>query len=438
MISTASPMASPPPNLTLTERDRRWRLVRSAMAEAEVDCLLSLADSHARTVFQPDTRYLTTAGGSGERGLSCVCPLDGDVVLITKRAERWPTARDWVTMRDSGGVVAPVVDQLRQTILPRRRVAITGGFGPDSAPEDVVAALHDTFPDVTWVDFATQMQAIRAVKSAEEIALLRHSTAIVERAIEQTVAQAQPGASDQAVWGAMIGELCRAGSEIPTYSQWGSGMRPIALAQATHATLHRGYLIVNEIEAVYAGYHARGLQPIAVQDCDPVFKELFALEAGFWETCRAELRLGRPLGEVAAACEAAAAAMLPATSRYKNPSGRLILHGLGLGHDLPEFAGHATEANSVVPEGAVFVLQPSLRIELGNRRYEATWGDSVVMRATGPERLGKRPPGLAIAPTRAGLPQYTPRSAAENCHPEAAAEGSVPSVTANERILRLQ
>ena len=61
---------------------------------------------------------------------------------------------------------------------------------------------------------------------------------------------AKPGAKDYEVWGAMIGELCRGGSELPFHTHWGSGIRPTTLTRPTHATLQRGHLIVNEIEAV--------------------------------------------------------------------------------------------------------------------------------------------------------------------------------------------
>ena len=43
-----------------------------------------------------------------------------------------------------------------------------------------------------------------------------------------------------------------------------------------------------------------------------------------------------------------------------------------------------------------FVFKPSVQVEAANRRYVATWGDTVVMTERGPQRLGTRPPGLII------------------------------------------
>src|SRR5437870_869173 len=80
--------------------------------------------------------------------------------------------------------------------------------------------------------------------------------------------------------------------------QWGSGPRPTTLTRPTHGELHRGHLIVNEIEAAYGGYHAQGVQPIAIQDCDPVYKDLYARHAEYWQRCFDALRVGRTVREV--------------------------------------------------------------------------------------------------------------------------------------------
>jgi len=85
------------------------------------------------------------------------------------------------------------------------------------------------------------------------------------------------------VWGAMIGEICMGGSELPFHNHWGSGAHPVTLTRPSHATLERGHLLVNEIEAAYAGYHAQQVQPFAVQDCDPVEKDVDAIHAEWWQ-----------------------------------------------------------------------------------------------------------------------------------------------------------
>jgi len=65
---------------------------------------------------------------------------------------------------------------------------------------------------------------------------------------------ARPGAKDYEAWGAAISEIVMGGSELPFHNHWGSGLHPYTLTRASHATLERGYVMVNEIEAAYGGW----------------------------------------------------------------------------------------------------------------------------------------------------------------------------------------
>ena len=67
------------PRLSLAERDRRYALVRAAMAENGLDCILAPENTGEWDACQPDIRYLTTIGGGGTaaaaifpaRGIPC-------------------------------------------------------------------------------------------------------------------------------------------------------------------------------------------------------------------------------------------------------------------------------------------------------------------------------------------------------------------------------
>lgn len=392
------------PTFSLQERDRRWSLVREAMERENVDCLITPNNSGHSGHFQAESRYLTRCGGDAD--IACVFPLEGEVTLIATRCENWRETQDWVSdLREAHGAHGQTTAQrLREVTLPRRRVGIVGLGGYVRAPEGIVLhgfmqALTEAFPAVEWVDFTNQLQGIRMVKSDEEVGFLARSTELVERAIRRIEQVARPGIKDYEVWGAMIGEICKGGSELPFHTHWGSGIRPTTLTRPTHGTLHRGHLIVNEIEAAFGGYHAQGVQPFAIQDCDVVYKDLYAMHADYWQRCFEEVRIGRTVGEVDEQCRAFAAAILPVGSRYAKPSGRLAMHGRGLGSDAPLVTGsgrgEATMAQVFAP-GWAFVFKPNLQVDAANRRYSAGWGDTVVMTEQGPRRLGSRPPGLII------------------------------------------
>ena len=144
--------------------------------------------------------------------------------------------------------------------------------------------------------------------------------------------------------------------------------------------------------------HAQGVQPFAVEDCDPVYKDLYAMHAEYWQRCFDAIQPGRTVGEIDEFCRSNAAEILPAGSTYRNPGGQLAMHGRGLGSDGPLVTGgrEQTQYDAVFTPGWAFVFKPGIRFEAGGRRYSGSWGDTVVVTEQGSKRLGKRPVGLMI------------------------------------------
>jgi len=393
------------PRFSHAERDRRWNLVRQAMERENVDCVIAPNNTGHSTHFQAEARYLSHVGGGGDADIACVFPLQGDVAAVATSAERWRDVQDWVSdLREARRAYgAAAAKKLREVPLPHKRVGIVGLGDYVRAPEGTVLhgfmnALMAAFPDVEWVDFSKQMSAIRIIKSQEEIAFLAKSMELIERAVERVKEVAVPGAKDYEAWGAMVSAIVMGGSEIPFHQHWGTGLHPQTLTRPSHGTLERGYLIVNEIEAAYGGYHAQGVQPFAVQDCDPIYKDLYAMHAEYWQRCFEMLRVGRSVREIDDFCTSNGAEVLPSGSKYSNATGSLNMHGRGLGSDAPLVTGgrEQTEYDAVCKPGWAFVFKPSISFDAGGRRYSGSWGDTVVITEQGPKRLGQRPPGLVF------------------------------------------
>lgn len=392
------------PRFSHAERDRRWSAVRKLMAEKEIDCLVAPNNTGHSTHFQAEARWLSHVGGGGDADIACVFPMEGEVAAVATSHDRWREVQDWVTdLREARRAYgAGVVGKLKEVPLPHKRVAIVGLGDYIRAPEGIVLygfmkALTDAFPDVEWVDFTYEMQGLRMVKSAEEIAFLTRSTEIIEKAVERVREVAKPGVPDYQVWGAMIGEIAMNGSEIPVHNHWGTGLNPHTLTRPSHGTLERGYVIVNEIEAAYGGYHAQQVQPFAVQDCDPIKKDVQQIHADFWQKCCEGLKLGMTVREAQQMCFDNGAEILPPGSKYENPKGGFTMHGRGLGSDGPLVTGgEQADWDARFTPGWCFVFKPGLSVEREGRRYSASWGDTIAITEQGPRRLGKRAPGLVI------------------------------------------
>lgn len=95
-----------------------------------------------------------------------------------------------------------------------RRLGIRAGrLGLDAAPWQWHAALTDKFPHLEVVDVQSDLLRLRAIKSQDEVALLRQAAKVASEAVTRGLSVAQEGAREDDILGAAMGELYRQGSE---------------------------------------------------------------------------------------------------------------------------------------------------------------------------------------------------------------------------------
>ena len=106
------------------------------------------------------------------------------------------------------------------------------------------------------------MQEIRAIKSAEEVALLEHSAAITEKTIDAMIENVNPGVSEKELYGAMVHAMLANGGELPTlfFLSAGPGITNSSFVP-TDYRIQKNDRLINEIEAKYAGYAAQAVAP---------------------------------------------------------------------------------------------------------------------------------------------------------------------------------
>ena len=182
------------PQLSLEERDRRYKKVRTEMARSNIDCLLLPANTGRWEQLQADSRYLTSIGGFATEVFT-VFPLEGEVTAyIFNRAGWWKQAQNWAKdVRDGRNRWGEnAIERIKELGLGQGTIGIAGLAGLFRAPEGIilyssVKAIQDTFPRAKLINATEMMQEIRAVKSAEEVSLLERSAGIIEKVIEMMV-----------------------------------------------------------------------------------------------------------------------------------------------------------------------------------------------------------------------------------------------------------
>ena len=382
------------PRFSLAERDRRWRLVRQLMAEEGLDVIVTAVNTGHWDHFQANTRYLTGVGGNcGEA--AAVFPLEGEVTAIAMAIppiHYWLAFQDWVTdVRNCNRYFGRgIVERLRELNVDKGRIGVAGLYNISRAPEGVMPygtmrAIEEAFPHATFVDATDLMERARYVKSPEEIDALAKAVELVEKAIDAMAQTARPGVRECEVYAAMIHAMVKEGGELPTMLQWSAGPEPHGNnIMPTLRPLENGDIVMNEIEARWAGYVGQGVQPMFVGRVEPVWHDIFRTCQEILHATYEIFKPGPTIGELNQF-------VVDWGKKHSAFMLRPLFHGRGLGDDAPVSARSTSDAHArwQLEENAVFILKPTVATPDGRKRLY--WGDCVVCTSAGPRRLGKRP-----------------------------------------------
>jgi Xaa-Pro aminopeptidase len=398
----------PYPRFSIAERDRRWNAVRELMRRHNLDVIVTPQNSGHSADYQANTRYLTHCGG-GEPDLAAVFPLEGEVtVMATSAAPRWPTVQDWTqdvreARRNYGRAI---VERLKELNVERGRIGVTGLGEVEGTrtPEGTILygtwkQIRGAFPNAELIDATAILEEVRYVKSLEEIDALAKSMEINELAVQAEIEAAKVGVKDWEVWAAAHYAMTRNGSELPIHCFWVSGKNPKrTLTRPSMRLLERGDVIINELEASWIGYRAQAVQPVFVEEIDPVQAELIKVQREIFNRVVESLKPGITVGELAELTKKTAESAAPKSGPAAGARGELNMHGRGQGDDGPIITPHAKSPRQLavaMRENMVFICKPAVISADGE--YICQWGDTVVVTPNGGRRLGKRPHELAVS-----------------------------------------
>jgi Xaa-Pro dipeptidase len=383
------------PQLSIQERDRRYKIVRAEMAKHGIDCLLLPANTGRWEQLQGDSRYLTTIGGFATEVFT-VFPREGEVTAyIFNRAAWWKQAQKWVAdVRDGRNRWGQnAIERINELGLQKGTIGISGLAGLFRAPEGIipyssVKTIQDAFPQAKIVNATEMMQEIRAVKSAEEVSMLERSAAIVEKTIEAMVEHANPGVSEKELYGAMVYTMLANGGELPTlfFLSAGPGLTNSSFVP-TDYRIQKGDRIIDEIEAKYGGYAAQAVCPVVIGTPDNEYQKLIDISRACFDAILGAMKPGVTFGALFDVYKRTVEEQGKGKYLWNHP----MMHARGLGDDGPALLGDKDlERFSKIQlqTGMTFILKPQVRPVEGKGR--ASLGDTVTVTESGARRLGKR------------------------------------------------
>ena len=383
------------PQLSLQERDRRYKIVRAEMAQRGIDCLLLPANTGRWEQLQGDSRYLTTIGGFATEVFT-VFPREGEVTAyIFNRAAWWKQAQKWVAdVRDGRNRWGQnAIERINELGLQKGTIGISGLSGLFRAPEGIipyssVKAIQDAFPQAKIVNATEMLQEIRAVKSVEEVWMLEQSAAIVEKTIEAMVENANPGVSEKELYGAMVHAMLANGGELPTlfFLSAGPGLNNSSFVP-TDYRIQKGDRIIDEIEAKYGGYAAQAVCPVVIGPPDNEYQKMIDISRACFDAILGAMKPGVTFGALFDVYKRTVEEQGKGKYLWNHP----MMHARGLGDDGPALLGDKDlERFSKIElqTGMTFILKPQVRPAEGKGR--ASLGDTVTVTERGARRLGKR------------------------------------------------
>lgn len=141
------------------------------------------------------------------------------------------------------------------------------GLEMDYIPGGDLKLLEEFFPEARFSPAETLFRALREIKTAEEVSLIRRLSRITDQAVGAAIRSVRAGMTEMELAGALIKEIYSRGAENFKLLIVATGERSeYPNVGPTHRVLQSGDLCRVEIFGVMAGYHAAACRTAVVQE----------------------------------------------------------------------------------------------------------------------------------------------------------------------------
>jgi Xaa-Pro aminopeptidase len=281
---------------------------------------------------------------------------------------------DW---DDPASLVKEILSAFK--LPPKPRIAIS-----DAASGETIVALHSQMPEATFVSATETLRKMRVIKSEDEIEIMRRAGAITEAAFAAVCERLRHGMTELDVVSEVDHQLRAHGSLGPSFttSLYCSGPdHPLLFGQREETwrrELQPPVAILFDMGAVYQGFCYDFGRTVFFGEPDSEFQNIYKLVMDSQAAGIVAMRAGQV---TAAQVDAAARAVIDQAG-YGETFRHRLGHGIGMDVHEPPFL--TAGDNTVVQEGMLFTVEPSIT-QFDN--FSARVEDVVVARTGGGEAL---------------------------------------------------
>jgi Xaa-Pro aminopeptidase len=196
------PMKLMTKGISTHELERRWALVRERMTESKVDYLLMRSDEEYLGGY---IKWITDMSTRNSYPMTVIFPREDEMTLIGNGpfppGEPFPPK--WALRGVRQRLNAPFFPTAHYTsiyeaqyavdVLQEKKDAVIGLVGKSSIPVNFYEYLVKYLPVATFVDMTEPIDQLKAIRSAEEIELIKATAALQDEVVEDLRGKIQPG-----------------------------------------------------------------------------------------------------------------------------------------------------------------------------------------------------------------------------------------------------
>lgn len=236
------------------------------------------------------------------------------------------------------------------------------------------------------------INALRAVKSDDEVEKIKNAQAIAERAFTHVLDVVRPGVTERAVKTELDCFMLKNGAERTAFDTIAVGGKNSSLPHGAPSdrALEAGDLLTLDFGAVWGGYHSDMTRTLAVARCGAQEREIYALVLAAQEAALGVLRAGISCREA----DAAARDVIDAAG-YGAYFGHGTGHGVGL--EIHEEPTLNPRGDGVLRPGNVVTVEPGVYLP---GRFGVRIEDMALITRDGCENLTRSPKALTTVANR--------------------------------------
>lgn len=285
------------PAVSRQEIERRYARIRETLADKGIDALAVAGTEY--TGFEGAIRWVS-GFRMVHRYAYGLIPLQGDPVAVFPAEARWVGQHGecWIEEK----VFADTPGAWMRELAEQRGWKRLAVYGLNFAmPVRDYAAL--TAGQIEIVDFDVEFDLLRAVKSEEELGLVRHSFELNERGFWKVLEAYEPGKTEAAILAPAEELFVRSGTTRTTQNMVLSGRNGSAGPEFKHPNPTRPVeptdLLLYSVEiAGPTGYWAEFARPISQAGLSPRTQQIMDAYQECFERARTSLRAGNTAHDV--------------------------------------------------------------------------------------------------------------------------------------------